>query len=77
MIGLTWQWLTDPATWTGPGGILAQSLTHLRISLIALVLAALVAVIVALVVTNGSGATLDWAIDTWNSFALWVQGLVR
>ena len=42
-----------------------------------LVLAALVAVIVALVVTNGSGATLDWAIDTWNSFALWVQGLLR
>ncbi|GAA4879591.1 ABC transporter permease [Serinicoccus chungangensis] len=48
MISLTWQWLTDPATWTGPGGIIAQSITHLRISLVALVLAALVAVPVGL-----------------------------
>ncbi|KUG52869.1 ABC transporter permease [Serinicoccus chungangensis] len=48
MISLTWQWLVDPATWTGPGGIIAQSLTHLRISVVALVLAALVAVPVGL-----------------------------
>ncbi|ANS79128.1 Glycine betaine ABC transport system permease protein [Serinicoccus hydrothermalis] len=48
MISLTWQWLTDPQTWTGPGGILAQSVTHLRISVIALILAALVAVPVGL-----------------------------
>lgn len=41
-------WLGDPATWTGPGGILAQSLTHLRISAIALVVAALVAIPVGL-----------------------------
>lgn len=41
-----------------------------------LVLAALIAVIAALVVTNGSGASLDWAIETWNSFAVWVQGLL-
>lgn len=40
----TWQWLTDAGTWTGPGGIPAQSLTHLRYSFIALALAALVAV---------------------------------
>ena len=41
-------WLGDPATWTGPGGILAQSLTHLRISAIALVVAAFVAIPVGL-----------------------------
>ncbi len=39
-----------------------------------LVLAALVAVIVALVVSNAGSEVLDWAIATWNSFALWVQG---
>lgn len=41
-------WLLDPASWTGPGGILAQSLTHLRISLVALLVAALIAVPVGL-----------------------------
>ena len=50
MISLTWQWLLDPETWTGPGGILAQSVAHLRISLIALVVAALIAVPVGLVI---------------------------
>lgn len=48
MISLTWEWLTDPATWTGSGGILAQSVAHLRISLIALLVAALIAVPVGL-----------------------------
>ncbi|AWK72390.1 putative cytokinetic ring protein SteA [Rhodococcus sp. NPDC019627] len=42
-----------------------------------LVLAALVAVIVALVVSNVGGEALDWAIATWNSFALWVQGFFK
>jgi len=42
-----------------------------------LVLAALTAVIVALVVSNIGGEAVDWAIDTWNSFALWVQGLFK
>ncbi|MDJ0111237.1 SteA C-terminal domain-containing protein, partial [Rhodococcus erythropolis] len=42
-----------------------------------LVLAALVAVIVALVVSNAGSEVLDWAIATWNSFALWVQGLFK
>ncbi|WP_345347876.1 putative cytokinetic ring protein SteA [Rhodococcus olei] len=40
-----------------------------------LVLAALTAVIVALVVSNVGSEALDWAVQTWNSFALWVQGL--
>lgn len=42
-----------------------------------LVLAALTAVIVALVVSNVGGDAVDWAVDTWNSFALWVQGLFK
>lgn len=36
-------WLTDPANWSGPGGIPAQTLTHLRLSATALLLASLVA----------------------------------
>ncbi|WP_424806987.1 putative cytokinetic ring protein SteA [Rhodococcus sp. 27YEA15] len=42
-----------------------------------LVLAALVAIIVALMVSNAGSEVLDWAINTWNSFALWVQGLFK
>ncbi|AXH96919.1 ABC transporter permease [Ornithinimicrobium avium] len=45
---LTWQWLTDPASWTGTGGIVDQSLAHLLYSFLALVVAALVAVPVGL-----------------------------
>jgi uncharacterized membrane-anchored protein len=30
-----------------------------------------------LVVSNIGGDAVDWAIDTWNSFALWVQGLFK
>ena len=41
-----------------------------------LILAALVAVIVALAVSNIGGESLDWAVDLWNRFALWVQGLL-
>ncbi|MFD1813497.1 putative cytokinetic ring protein SteA [Rhodococcus gannanensis] len=40
-----------------------------------LVLAALTAVIVALVVSNVGGEAIDWAVESWNSFAIWVQGL--
>ena len=40
----TWEWLTDPGNWQGPGGIAAQAAEHLRLSLIALVAAALLAV---------------------------------
>lgn len=48
MIGQTWQWLLDPGSWTGQGGILAQAVTHLRISLVALLVAGLVGVPVGL-----------------------------
>lgn len=42
-----------------------------------LVLAALTAVIVALTVSNIGGDAVDWVVETWNSFALWVQGLFK
>ncbi|KZF12159.1 thiamine pyrophosphokinase, partial [Rhodococcus sp. EPR-157] len=41
-----------------------------------LILAALVAVIVALVVSNMGGEVMDWAVTMWNSFVTWVQGLL-
>ncbi|MGV0813124.1 putative cytokinetic ring protein SteA [Mycolicibacterium boenickei] len=41
-----------------------------------LVLAMLVAVVVALWVSRADGAVLDWVVDYWNRFTLWVQGLV-
>lgn len=42
-----------------------------------LILAALIAVIVAVVASNMGPELLDWAINTWNSFAMWVQGLFK
>ncbi len=36
-------WLNDPLNWTGPGGILALTAEHLTMSLVAVLLAALVA----------------------------------
>jgi osmoprotectant transport system permease protein len=48
VIDQTWAWLTDPASWTGTRGILAQSSAHLRYSFAALLVAALVAVPVGL-----------------------------
>src|ERR1700754_822597 len=41
-----------------------------------LVLAMLVAVIVALWVSRADGALIDWVVNYWNRFSLWVQGLV-
>ena len=41
-----------------------------------LVLAMLVAVIVALWVSRADTALVDWVVDYWNRFALWVQGWV-
>ncbi|QNG18679.1 thiamine pyrophosphokinase [Rhodococcus triatomae] len=40
-----------------------------------LVLAALVAVIVALLVSNTGAEVVDWATDLWNRLTLWIQGL--
>lgn len=50
MLAQIWAWLTDPGNWTGTGGILEQTLEHLRLSFIALAGAALIAVPVGLYV---------------------------
>ncbi|KAA0016184.1 putative cytokinetic ring protein SteA [Antrihabitans cavernicola] len=42
-----------------------------------LIMAALIAVIVAVIASNMGAELLDWAIATWNSFAIWVQGLFK
>lgn len=47
-LALTWEWLSDPASWSGSRGIVAQSLAHLRYSFIALLAAAVVAVPIGL-----------------------------
>lgn len=44
MISSVVQWLGDPANWTGDRGIPAQTWAHLQYSVVALVLAALIAV---------------------------------
>lgn len=67
MISIVWEWLTDPANWTGPGGILAQSGAHLRYSFVSLAAAALIAVPVGLVVGHtGRGRWL--AVNTAGAF---------
>ncbi|HJC58956.1 MAG TPA: hypothetical protein H9755_01300 [Candidatus Dietzia intestinigallinarum] len=47
------------------------------IGLALLVLAALAAVAVVVVARDSAQDLLVWAVETWNSFALWVQGLFR
>jgi osmoprotectant transport system permease protein len=41
-------WLTDPANWTGPNGILARLYEHVLVSLVALILCALIALPIAI-----------------------------
>lgn len=50
MIATVWAWLSDPANWSGQGGILDQTLEHLRLSFISLAVAALIAVPIGLYV---------------------------
>ncbi|MFN3600960.1 MAG: putative cytokinetic ring protein SteA [Dietzia sp.] len=47
------------------------------IGLALVVLAALIAVAAVVVARDSAQDLLIWAIDMWNTFALWVQGLVR
>lgn len=47
------------------------------IGLALVVLAALVAVAVIVVARDSAQDLLVWTVETWNSFALWVQGLFR
>lgn len=52
--------------------------SRVSITAIALfVLALMAAALVVLLIVNGVDDPLAWAIDTWNRFALWVQGLVQ
>jgi osmoprotectant transport system permease protein len=44
-----WQWLTDPANWTGPNGIPTRTWEQVLMSLIAMAIALLVALPIALV----------------------------
>jgi uncharacterized membrane-anchored protein len=59
-------------------GKAVATLHRSRVSIAAvvlLVLAALIAVFVALAVSGVGGAYLDWASSTWQSFASWIGGL--
>lgn len=47
------------------------------IGLALVVLAALIAVAAVVVARDSAQELLVWAVETWNSFALWVQGLFR
>lgn len=47
------------------------------IGLALVVLAALVAVAVVVLMRDSAQDLLVWAVESWNSFALWVQGLIR
>ncbi|MFD6451989.1 MULTISPECIES: putative cytokinetic ring protein SteA [unclassified Nocardia] len=40
------------------------------------VLAALVAIVVVILASHNGSEVLDWAIEYWNSFVLWVRGLL-
>ncbi len=59
MISLIWQFLTDPASWSGPDGIPTRVGEHLWYSLVVLVIACIVAVPLGLWVGHtGRGRTL-------------------
>ena len=47
------------------------------IGLALVVLAALVAVAVVVLMRDSAQDLVVWAVESWNSFALWVQGLIR
>lgn len=47
------------------------------LALALVVLAALIAIAAVVVARDSAQDLLVWAIDMWNSFALWVQGLLR
>jgi uncharacterized membrane-anchored protein len=59
-------------------GKVVAALHRSRVSLgavVLLVLAALIAVAVAVAVSGVGGVYADWAVDTWNSFVTWIKGL--
>lgn len=59
-------------------GTAVATLHRSRVSLgavVLLVLAALIAVAVAVAVSGVGGAYASWAVDTWNNFVTWIEGL--
>lgn len=87
MIGTVFAWLTDPAHWSGPGGILTRMVEHLCYSGLALLLAAVVAVPLGLWI--GHTGKARWLVSASNAsravpslgllfaVALWLGPLVR
>jgi osmoprotectant transport system permease protein len=59
MIGELLAWLTDPAHWTGPGGMLAQTLLHLYYCVVSVAAASVLAVPLGVYIGHtGRGAVL-------------------
>lgn len=58
-LGATWDWLTDPAHWSGADGIRHRLLQHLLLTVVCLLVSCLIALPVALVLGHlGRGGTL-------------------
>ncbi|MEU9989335.1 ABC transporter permease subunit [Streptomyces sp. NPDC048045] len=59
MIGATWDWLTDPAHWSGDDGVWHRLLQHLALTVVSLLISCLIALPVALVLGHlGKGGAL-------------------
>lgn len=59
MIGATWDWLTDPAHWSGDDGVWHRLLQHLALTVVCLLISCLIALPVALVLGHlGKGGAL-------------------
>ncbi len=58
-----WQWLTEPAHWTGPDGVPIRTAEHLRISVTALLVAVVVALPIGIALgRSGRGSFLAFTI---------------
>jgi len=58
-----WQWLTDPAHWTGPDGVPIRTAEHLRISLTALLVAVVIALPIGIALgRSGRGSFLAFSV---------------
>ena len=63
-LGQGWEWLTDPANWTGSAGIPVRTLEHLQYTGLALLIAALIAVPLGLLIGHtGRGSVTVVAVS--------------
>lgn len=63
MIGSVWDWLADPAHWSGSDGVWARTLEHLEYSALSLLIAAAVAIPLGLLIGHtGRGRLLGVAV---------------